>query len=489
MTEPIRFLLNGEEHRITDLAPTTTILTYLRREARLTGTKEGCAEGDCGACTVLLAEPDGQGGIARRAVNACIQFVPSLHGRAIETVEHLDHDGPHPLQTAMVERHASQCGFCTPGFVMQLYGGWLTGALTDRQSVKDVIAGNLCRCTGYGPIIDAGMDLAATPLPDRTAEDVALAERLASLLGAEMFHYEAAGGAWYAPRHADELADLYAAHPDARLVAGATDVGLWVTKQHRDLPVLIDVSRVADLRHVEAAPGRIYVGAAVTHREAATHLADIHPELGELMRRFAGYQIRNVGTVGGNIANGSPIGDLPPALIALGSRLHLRKGDEARSLPLEDYFLSYGKQDRTPGEFVAAVEVPTLADEQRYFAHKISKRFDSDISAVMAALRLTFDGGIVSEARLAFGGMAATPRRASHAEAALVGSPFDAAAAERAAAALAEDFSPLTDMRASAAYRLKVAQNLLRRFRLEHEGGAPARLAMPGALDASEVMA
>ncbi|SKA30639.1 xanthine dehydrogenase small subunit [Consotaella salsifontis] len=478
MAEPIRFILNGEERAIAGLAPTTTILAYLRQHAGLPGTKEGCAEGDCGACTVLLAEPDGVGGLRRRAVNACIQFIPSLHGRAIETVEYLGRGGLHPLQAAMVENHASQCGFCTPGFVMQLYGAWLTGALTDRQSVKDVIAGNLCRCTGYGPIVDAGLDLAARPVPDTRAEDAALAERLVALLGGEMFHYEAAGGAWCAPRHADELADLYASRPDARLVAGATDVGLWVTKQHRDLPVLIDVSRVEDLRHIEAGPGRIYIGAAVTHREAASHLAEVHRDLGEMMRRFAGYQIRNAGTVGGNIANGSPIGDLPPALIALGARLHLRKGETARSVPLEDFFIAYGRQDRAPGEFVAAVEVPTLEDNQRYFAHKVSKRFDSDISAVMAAFLLTFEDGVVSEVRLAFGGMAATPKRAAAAEAALVGQPFDAAAADRAAAALAEDFAPLTDMRASSAYRLKVAENLIRRFEMELRDNPPARVSL-----------
>ncbi len=473
---PIRFVLNGEERAVAGLKPTTTILDYLRRTERLTGTKEGCAEGDCGACTVLIAEPDGDGGLSRRAVNACIQFLPSLNGRAIETVEYIGRNGAHPIQTAMVEKHGSQCGFCTPGFVMQLYAGWLTGAISDRQSVKDLIAGNLCRCTGYGPIVEAGLELGAVPLPDTAREDTALAACLTEMEGGGVFAYESGGHRWFAPTNVDDLADTYAAHPDAVLVAGATDVGLWVTKQHRELPTIIDVSHVRDLQVIEEAAGRVFIGAGVTHRRAFDILAGMHTDLGEMLRRFAGCQIRNVGTVGGNIANGSPIGDLPPCLIALGARLHLRQGDTARAIDLEDFFIAYGRQDRAKGEFVAAVEVPRLGTNQRFFAHKISKRFDSDISAVMAAFCLTVDGDRVSEVRLAFGGMAETSKRAAKAEAALVGRPFDEAAVAAAAAALAEDFTPLTDMRASAAYRLKTAQNLLRRFWLEQQGGVRTRI-------------
>ena len=313
-------------------------------------------------------------------------------------------------------------------------------------------------------------------MPDTADEDAALAKRLDALRGDAVFAYEAVGGRWFAPADVDALADIYAANPDAVLVAGATDVGLWVTKQHRDLPVLIDVSHVRDLTMVEEADGRVFIGAGVTHRAAREVLAGVHPDLAEMLRRFAGYQIRNAGTVGGNIANGSPIGDLPPCLIALDATLHLRKGEATRRLPLEDFFIEYGRQDRQEGEFVAAVELPRLAANQHFFAHKITKRFDSDISAVMAAFRLTLDGTIVSDARLAFGGMAGVPKRAARAESELVGRPFDGNAVEAAVAAMEQDFAPLTDMRASAGYRLKTAQNLLRRFLIESCGGAETRV-------------
>jgi xanthine dehydrogenase small subunit len=476
MANAIRFLLGDQERTLSNVPPTLTVLEYLRRYERRTGTKEGCAEGDCGACTVLLSEPDGEGSLRHRAVNSCIQFVHSLHGRQLTTVEDLaGPDGTlHAVQLALVEHHGSQCGFCTPGFVMQLFAGWLEGTLTDRQRVKDWIAGNLCRCTGYGPIIDAGLDAgAATPIEQRRS---AVADRLAGMHDDGMLHMASGGQEVLAPRTVDDLADLYLARPDAVLVAGATDVGLWVTKQHRSLPAIIDVTRIPELASIEAEPGGVRIGATVTHRRATQELADLHPDLAELMRRFASIQIRNAGTVGGNIANGSPIGDLPPALIALGATLTLRRGAERRELPLEDFFLAYGKQDRGPGEFVESVFVPALRAGQIFACYKLSKRFDQDISAVLAAFRLTLEDNIISDARLAFGGMAATPKRANATEAALVGRPFDGIAVGQAVEALAADFTPLSDMRASAPYRLKTAQNLLRRLFLENgRAGSPSR--------------
>ena len=377
------------------------------------------------------------------------------------------------MQQALVDRHGSQCGFCTPGFVMQLYAGWLEGALTDRQSVKDWLAGNLCRCTGYGPIIDAGLEVGAARAAGRGRAAREPRSGSTALDDGAMLHLVHGDAAMvFAPRTADELAEIYLRHPDAVLVAGATDVGLWVTKQHRHLKTLIDVTRVAELAVDRGSGGRARRSARrVSHRDATAALARLHPDLGELMRRFASIQIRNAGTVGGNIANGSPIGDLPPALIALDARLTLRRGAERREIPLEDFFIAYGKQDRAPGEFVESVFVPrACSDDMRFACYKLSKRFDQDISAVMGAFRVTLDGGKVARRRAS--PSAAWRRRRSappQAEAALRRQRVRRARPSSAPPPRSpRTFAPITDMRASAGYRLKAAQNLLRRFQLEN---------------------
>jgi xanthine dehydrogenase small subunit len=447
----IAFLLNGTPVLVAGQPPTRTLLDWLRESRGLCGTKEGCNEGDCGACTVMVTDEGGS-----KAMNACILFLPQLDGKAVRTVEGISGPGGqlHPAQEAIVAHHGSQCGFCTPGFVVSMAVAHLNGA-TDHD---DQLAGNLCRCTGYAPIIRAAVATEDQPIPDWIRADAVSLPQISPEGSGE------AGGlpGVYRPRDSDELASWYLANPDATLIAGATDVGLWVTKQLRDLQPLAFLNRVKDLQGIESQAGQLHVGACVTIAALRAAVAQRLPSFGELLRRYASEQVRNAATIGGNIANGSPIGDGPPALIALGATLHLRRGDEMRSLPLEDFFLDYRKQDRQPGEFVAGVSFPDTAPALR--CYKISKRFDQDISAVCGCFNMTVSGGVVTRARIAFGGMAGVPKRAARAEAALMGQPWTLATAQSAAEAMAGDFTPLSDMRASAAYRLMTAQNLMIRY-------------------------
>ncbi|WP_439492929.1 xanthine dehydrogenase small subunit [Bosea sp. (in: a-proteobacteria)] len=467
MRDTLRFLVGDALIEIANCDPTLTVLDWLRLERRLTGSKEGCAEGDCGACTVVVGRLD-RGRLRYEAINACIRFLPTLDGCQLLTVEHLK--GPdgslHLVQQAMVDCHGSQCGFCTPGIVMSLFALWLNEDAPSVARIEDALAGNLCRCTGYEPIIAAAQRMSAGggDRPDREA----VTARLRDLADDDTLTLSGPRGRFFAPATVADLADLVTAHPQATLVAGATDVGLWVTKGMRRLDPVIFLGRVTALREIADRGDHLVFGAMATHADVRPVLASLSPQLDELMRRFGGEQVRNAGTIGGNIANGSPIGDLPPALIALGATLVLRRGGEQRQIPLENFFLDYRKQDRREGEFVEAVIVPRPGPDALIHVSKISKRFDEDISAVCGAFLLRLDSaGRIAEARLAYGGMAGTPKRAATAEAALIGRRWDEAAVDAAIAALSSDFTPLSDMRASAGYRLTVAGNLLRRFLIE----------------------
>ena len=467
-TRPVRFWHHHAVVEVAASAPTRTVLEWLREDAHCTGTKEGCAEGDCGACTVVLGELDAAGGLQLKPVNACIQFLPTLDGKALFAVEDIapSKTALHPVQQCLVDHHGSQCGFCTPGFVMSLWALYENhppaGAVPGRQQLADALSGNLCRCTGYRPILDAGQAMFMVP-PQRLHRAPVVAAlsalRCAPPLQLPGFH---------APRTLDEFARLRAAEPAACVLAGSTDIGLWVNKQFRDPGTLISINEVAELKTVRVDDSLITIGAAASLEDAWQALATEWPTLQEVWLRFASLPIRQAGTMGGNVANGSPIGDSAPVLMALGASIVLRQGARVRRLLLQDFYLGYMQNRLEPGEFVQALEVPRRGGRaQALRVYKISKRFDSDISAVCAALAVEMSGGLVTSAHLVYGGMAATVRRAPHAEAAVVGQAWTEATLQAAMAALAHDYAPLSDMRASSGYRKQVAQNRLRRFWLE----------------------
>ncbi len=501
-TRPIRFVHRGRIVELESAPITRSVLDWLRSDARCTGTKEGCAEGDCGACTVIVAEladsgaasgtPAARatvvGGLSLRPVNACIRFLPTLDGKALLTVEDLAAiagGGLHPVQQAMVECHGSQCGFCTPGFVMTMTACYEqhceAGRVPGRAQLADALAGNLCRCTGYRPILDAGQRM--FELPGKRLDTAPIVALLQQLRDYAPLHHAAPNPAqpgrldhFFAPRTLDALAALRAERPQARLLAGCTDIGLWVNKQFRDLGDVIHVGEVDELKRIAVAGGALQIGAGAPLEDAWSALAAHWPVLNEAWLRFAGPPVRHAGTMGGNVANGSPIGDSAPVLIALGASIRLRCGAATREMPLEDFYLDYMKNRLQPGEFVVALSVPlpapAPAPEQHFRAYKISKRYDCDISALFAALALELDGGVVKSARFAFGGMAAVVKRARGAEAAAVGQPWTEATVQAAMTALDADFSPLSDLRASAGYRRQVARGLLRRLWLETAPGA-----------------
>lgn len=472
MNDTVRFVLDGEIVEVSCPDPTRTVLQYLREELVRCGTKEGCAEGDCGACTVVLGElNDDQSGVDHKAVNACIQLLPTLQGKELITVESLAADPaqPHPVQQAMIDCHAAQCGFCTPGFVMSLYAQYQTGQQLSRAEIDTVLSGNLCRCTGYRPIVDAAQRMYDYPLEQGGQDNLAL---LKSIQTDATVHIEHGASRFFAPLTVAELADLVEQYPQATLLAGGTDVGLWITKQYRQLDCIIYLGRVAELSRIERDEGELVIGAAATLSQALTPLLAHYPALTELFIRFASLPIRNAATLGGNIANGSPIGDAMPALIATGAKLQLRRGATTREMALEDFYLDYQQTALQPGEFVEKIILPALDDGQQLAAYKVSKRFDQDISAVCGGfcIKLAADDGRIEQVRIAFGGLATTPKRAALCEAALLGRVWNVTTLADAMQALKRDFDPISDMRASRDYRQQTAANLLRRFYLESTG-------------------
>jgi xanthine dehydrogenase small subunit len=475
--DTLHFLVNGQPVAVRGAAPTRSLLAWLREERHLTGTKEGCAEGDCGACTVVLGErlANGAGELRLRPVNACIQWLPAIDGKAVFTVEYLRSQagGPlHPAQQAMVDCHGSQCGFCTPGFVMSLWSAYHSHAepLAEAE-LRSALTGNLCRCTGYRPILEAGRRM--FELPALALDQAGLAARLAALPVAEPLGCGHTEGAFFAPTSLAALLELKSAHPEATVLAGGTDVGLWTTKQLRELGDVLYLGRVAELHRIEETGEALAIGAGVSLTDAFAALLGPYPELAELAERFGSPPIRHAGTLGGNVANGSPIGDSMPALVVLGARVVLASRRSERELALEDFYLDYMKNALAADEILRAIVVPKPRSGRVFRTWKLAKRHDSDISALCGAFALELDGERITAVRVAYGGLAATVRRAPRTEAALTGAPWNEATARAAMAALDQDYAPLSDHRASAAYRRRAAANLLYRCFLETRPDAP----------------
>ena len=439
----ISFLLNGETVSLQNVSPMQTLLDWLRQERHLTGTKEGCNEGDCGACTVIVTDP-----AAVKPLNACILLMPQLDGKAVRTIEAIAPSGQmHPVQRAMIDLHGSQCGFCTPGFVMSMVAAQIN-ADPDHDTT---LAGNLCRCTGYAPIVRAACETESQPHPDWLATDRAALDAN-GVSGSEIS----------LPQSSDALAALLEKAPDTTLIAGATDVGLWVTKDLRDLHPVAFLHQVGDLAEIDESAEQVAIGAMVSIEALRLWADDHHPSFASMLKRYGSTQVRMAATLGGNIANGSPIGDSAPALIALGASLRLRQGAARRTIRLEDFFIDYGRQDLHSGEFIEAVLIPKSAPELR--CYKISKRFDQDISALCGCFNICVQDGKIASADIAFGGMAGVPKRAQHVEQALLGQPWSIESLEASKVAWSQDFTPINDMRASADYRTQTAHNLLIRY-------------------------
>lgn len=462
----LRFVLGHRPHALPDVAPDRTLLDVLREDLRCTAVKEGCASGDCGACTVAVAEAEQGGRLHWRAINSCIRLAHSVEGMAVFTAEDIAGEGGrlHPAQRAMLECHGSQCGFCTPGFVMSLFAlhRQRDGAAVSRGDALHALSGNLCRCTGYRPILDAAQTM--HHWPDVPLDESGLLQQLKLLAqDGRATAADAASNFYATPTTLAELLRLRAAHPQALIAAGTTDVGLWVTKQHRRFGQIIDVTRVTELRRIERGAHSLSIGAAASLTEAFDALADSRPQLKPFFDRFAGLPVRESGTLGGNVANGSPIGDSMPLLIALGATLVLASTRGERTLPIEDFYLAYRKTALAPDEVLARIEVPKPTPHEWLRADKISKRFEDDISAVCLAVALQVEDDRIHSARIGAGGVAAVPARAIQTEAALAGQQCAEATFDAAATVLEAEFKPLSDMRASSAYRRAVLGNLLRR--------------------------
>ena len=467
ISNTVKFLLNDKILEINSPDPNQTILNYIRTELKKTGTKEGCAEGGCGACTVVIGEL-ASGQIKYSAINSCISFVPFLNGKQLLIVEDLvsKNGNLHPVQDAMVKFHGSQCGFCTPGFVMSLFSMFKNNKSYNSELIKDSISGNLCRCTGYRPIIDAAKSLNKINKNDEFSKSKNKIVKLLKRINSKKIYIKNEDKTFFSPKTIKDLKNIIKKNSNFNFLAGGTDLSLKVTKERKEISCIINLKEIKELDFIKINKNYIEVGAATSLTKFENQIKKYYQDFYAVLKRYGSVQIRNVGTIGGNIATASPIGDTLPILLSLNAEILIESPNKRKVLPINNFFIGYRKTKLKKNEFIRSIKIP-LFKKNIFKAFKISKRFDDDISSICGSFNFEIKNSKINQVYIAFGGMSAVPKRAKACEAILRNKPLTINTFVKAKDYLEKDLNPIGDMRASKEYRLEVAKNLLIKCFLE----------------------
>ena len=460
----IEFILNDELIKINNVDTNVSVLNYLRIDKRLTGTKEGCASGDCGACTAIIAELTNNK-LEYKAINTCIMFLYSLHGKQLITVEHLSNSKLHPVQQSMVDNHGSQCGFCTPGFVMSMFGMYKDKVKPSNQNIDEYLAGNLCRCTGYNSIKKAAKKMYSYGRKDKFSKNENKIIKLLKKIKQNDILISKNNNKFYIPLNLKNLIQYTQNNKQYKFVTGGTDIALEVTKKNKNINSLIYLGNNKDLNYIKIKENYINIGSATPINKIIPILKKYYPSFAEMFDRYGSTQIRNVASIGGNLGSASPIGDSLPALLALNAKLILQSKNQ-RSLDIKDFFKAYRKTALKNKEFIKEIRIPILKSHI-FKCYKISKRIDDDISSLFVAYLMKLKNNIIIDINIAYGGMDSIPNFAFKTQKYLIGKEFNLKNIDKSKQMIEKDFTPLTDVRASSTYRKLVSKNLMDRLFLE----------------------